>query len=337
MSSATLHFRAPLDRGGVVSPHPDARFCDLLNHELTPVGFLRRVSRIMPEEIFDVLEDIFDERKKRKKRRKRREREIERRPPERRSDRDRPAERSEPKGLMGRVTSMFRSASEPPPAPQQPEPEPDPRQQLDTTYREQLRLLEEVRQSVDNVTAAKDRLQRQFDEAERRLSEFDELARRHLDAGREDLARVAIERKQLAVAQLDDFERQIETLAQEQTQLMRAEARLEAKIEAFRARREVVSSQYAAAQAQARLGDAAGGLNEEMADVNYSVRRVESRTAELRSRGQAIDQMINEGLLEGDDPQARFDRKMRLMDVDDELERLKRQDPELPPGTERGR
>lgn len=275
----------------------------------------------MPEEIFDVLEELFDERNKRKRRREREERAR----PERRIDRvepDRPPAKSEPKGLMGRITSVFRSASELPPVPQQAEP--DPRQQLDVTYREQLRLLEELRQSVDSVTAARDRLQRQFDEAERRLPEFDALARQHLDAGREDLARVAIERKQLAVAQLDDFERQIETLAQEQTQLMRAEARLEAKIEAFRARREVVSSQYAAAQAQARMGDAASGLSEEMADINYSVRRVETRTAELRSRGQAIDQMIDEGLLEGDDPQARFDRKLRLMDVDDELERLKR-------------
>lgn len=292
----------------------------------------------MPEEIFDVLEELFDERKDRKKRRERREREAERARPERRVDRverDQPPVKSEPKGLMGRITSVFRSASEAPPEPQQAEP--DPRQQLDVTYREQLRLLEELRQSVDSVTSARDRLQRHYDEAGRRLPEFDALARQHLDADREDLARVAIERKQLAVAQLDDFERQIETLAQEQTQLMRAEARLEAKIEAFRARREVVSSQYAAAQAQARMGDAASGLSEEMADVNYSVRRVETRTAELRSCGQAIDQMIDEGLLEGDDPQASFDRKMRLMDVDDELARLKQEGSDAGPTTEGGR
>ena len=138
---------------------------------------------------------------------------------------------------------------------------------------------------------------------------------------------VALERKAArAMAQAGEIQREVDALAKEQTQLLRAEARLEAKIEAFQMRREVLKSQRASAEAQARMGELYGGISEESSDVAFTLRRIETRTTELRSRGPAIDEMLDEGLVDGlEDPQTRFDRRLELAGVDDDLERLRRE------------
>jgi hypothetical protein len=56
------------------------------------------------------------------------------------------------------------------------------------------------------------------------------------------------------------------------------------------------------------------------------VRRIESHTTELRSRGAAVDQMLDEGLVDGvEDPHSRFERRLELSEVDADLERLRRE------------
>ena len=286
----------------------------------------------MPEEIFDLLEEVFDEasdrRKKRRKNAGKRARQTGWEDDPAPTSRQAPPQSSG--SVLGRITRLFQPA---PPPQQQAAPEPSPEADLDAAYRKQLRLLDDVRQSVDEVTEAQRRMQERASQNERRQADFETQARQHLADGREDLARVALERKRLAGAQAGEFERELAALAHEQTQLLRAEARLEAKIEAFRTRREVLRSQRASAEAQARISEAYGGLSEESRDVAYTVRRIETHTAELRSQSAAVDQMLDDGLVEGvEDPKARFDRRLALSEVDDDLERLRR---ELDSGTER--
>lgn len=285
----------------------------------------------MPEEIFDLLEEVFDEASDRRKKRRKQARQRARQDD---WDDDRAAtsrQTSPPSSgsVLGRITRLFQPA----PPQQQAAPEPSPEADLDAAYRKQLRLLDDVRQSVAEVTEAQRRMQERASQNERRQADFEAQARQHLAEGREDLARVALERKRLGVAQAGEFERELASLAHEQTQLLRAEARLEAKVDAFRTRREVLRSQRASAEAQARISEAYGGLSEESRDVAYTVRRIETHTAELRSQSAAVDEMLDEGLVEGvEDPKARFDRRLALSEVDDDLERLRR---ELDTGTER--
>ena len=129
------------------------------------------------------------------------------------------------------------------------------------------------------------------------LDKLDVQAKQALSLGREDLARAALERKQLAASQLASFDPQIEQLENEQRRLSEAESRLSAKIEAFRTRKEMIKAQYTAAKAQVRIGEAVTGLSEEMADVGYSIQRAEDKTAQLQSRGDAIGELIDQGVL----------------------------------------
>ncbi|MFN0093173.1 MAG: PspA/IM30 family protein [Dehalococcoidia bacterium] len=190
----------------------------------------------------------------------------------------------------------------------------DPREMLDLSYEKQVEMLRDVKRGVVEVTAARRRLELQAEEVRAKLAKFDGQARQALVAGREDLARLALERKQLAQGQLDGFETQVAQLKGEQDRLIQAEARLAAKVEAFRTKKEVVKAQYTAAKATVRIGEAVTGLSEEMADVGMSIQRAEDKTAQLRSRGDAIGELIESGVL--DDPLSTSDP------LDRELDRL---------------
>jgi hypothetical protein len=67
-------------------------------------------------------------------------------------------------------------------------------------------------------------------------------------------------------------------------------------------------------------------MSSAVTSLNNSLHQVESHAAELRARSQALDRMIADGLVEGDDdPHARFEREMQLNSVDADLERLRRE------------
>ena len=206
----------------------------------------------------------------------------------------------------------------------------DPREMLDYSYEKQLEMLRDVKRGIVEVTAARRRLQLQADEHRSQLGKFESQARQALANGREDLARVALERKQAADEQIGGFDAQIQQLQTEQDGLIQAEARLSAKVEAFRTRKEVVKAQYTAAKATVRIGEAVSGLSEEMSDIGTAISRAEDKTAQLRSRGAAINELLEAGVLDdslegGSALDRELDQLGRNFSVDIELEALKRE------------
>jgi len=104
-------------------------------------------------------------------------------------------------------------------------------------------------------------------------------AREAMSAGREDLARAALERKQLIVGEVGSLEQQVSELESEQEKLTAAEQQLRTKIEALRAKKEVIKAQYSPPEAHVRISEATGG-SDEMTDLGLrcSVRRRRRRT-----------------------------------------------------------
>jgi phage shock protein A len=155
-----------------------------------------------------------------------------------------------------------------------------------------------VKRGIVEVVTSKKRLELQAANLKMTVDKLDGQARQALAAGREDLARMALERKQLSVTQMQGLQSQIGDLEADQQKLTTAEQRLSAKIESFRTRKEVVKAQYAAAEAQVRIGESFTGLSEEMADVGMALDRAEEKTEKLKARSTAIDDLIASGTLE---------------------------------------
>ncbi len=206
----------------------------------------------------------------------------------------------------------------------------DPRETLDYSYEKQLELLQNVRRGLAEVTTSKKRLELQKAKLMQSMDKLGAQAGDAVKAGRDDLARVALERKVALGAQVESLELQIQDLQKEQDKLAATEQRLTTKIEVFRTKKETIKAQYSAAEAQVKVTESVTGISEEMADVGMAVQRAEEKTEGMKARSAALDELLEQGSLEdvtgsGDDIDRELNRMKASSGVEDELVRLKRE------------
>ena len=204
----------------------------------------------------------------------------------------------------------------------------DPRETLDYSYEKQLEMLQNVKRGVADVVTAKKRLQLQTNQLEQSVVKLDTQARQALGAGREDLARAALERKSAAQQQLQGLDSQVQQLESQQEKLIASEKQLSAKIEAFRSQKEVIKAQYSAAEAQVRIGEAATGIGEQMADTGLAIQRAKDKTEQMQARAGAVEELVAAGTLEdftssGDQLDRELAQLSSSAQVDSELEKMK--------------
>jgi len=207
----------------------------------------------------------------------------------------------------------------------------DPRETLDYSYEKMLEQLQKVKRSVAEVATSKKRLELQKVKLEQNIQKLDEQARDAVTAGREDLARIALERKTTSQAQIAGLTQQIADVAQQQEKLIATEKRLSTKIESFRSTKETIKAQYSAAEAQVKVTEAVSGISEEMSDVGMAVQRAQDKTEEMKARASALDELVEAGTLEDvtggtkDDIDRELSKIKSKSEVDAQLEALKKE------------
>src|SRR5438874_678866 len=205
----------------------------------------------------------------------------------------------------------------------------DPRETLDYSYQRQLEMLQKVRRGVADVATSRKRLELQMNQINQQSGKLEKQAKDALAAGREDLAREALSRRQSAQGQLNDLQAQYAQLQAEEEKLTVASQRLQAKVDTFRTRKETIKATYTAAEAQTRINEAFAGISEEMGDVGMAIQRAEDKTAQMQARAGAIDELMASGALDDavggqrDDIQSELDMMSASSDVENELSRLK--------------
>ncbi len=229
-----------------------------------------------------------------------------------------------PMSVMKRVTLIFRSKAN-----KALDKMEDPRETLDYSYQTQLELLQKVRRGVADVATSRKRVELQINQLQQSSNKLDRQARDALAAGREDLAREALQRKSGVQSQMVDLNTQYTSLQGEEEKLTAASQRLQAKVDAFRTKKETIKATYTAAEAQTRINEAFTGISEEMGDVGMAIQRAEDKTEQMKARAGAIDELMASGALDDvvsgprDDIQAELDRMGAGQDVDAELARMK--------------
>ena len=188
----------------------------------------------------------------------------------------------------------------------------DPSETLEYSYAKQMELLQNVKKGVADVVTAKKRLQLQQQKLEQQVVKLDTQARQALAAGNEDLARVALERKQFAQTELQSLDQQVGELEQQQQGLIDKEQKLRGKLEQFRTKKEVIKAQYSAAEAQVKISEAATGVGEEMADVGLAMQRAQDKTEGMRARASAMEELEASGA---------FDDNLTLTAGQDDIDR----------------
>src|ERR1700677_2942475 len=204
----------------------------------------------------------------------------------------------------------------------------DPRETLDYSYKQQVEMLTRVRRGVADVATSRKRVELQMTSLQKEIAKRTTQAKTALEQGREDLARAALQARGQLEQQYDDLQGQYTQLQDQEEKLTLASQRLDAKVQAFRTRKETIKATYTAAEAQTRINEAFSGISEEMGDVGMAIQRAEDKTAQMQARAGAIDELMASGALDDlggkrDDIQSELDAISAGSDVESELRRLR--------------
>lgn len=204
----------------------------------------------------------------------------------------------------------------------------DPREALDYSAVKQTELLQKLRREIVEVVASKKRLEMQKIRIEDNINKLQEQAKAAVSQGRDDLATIALERKNALMVQAKDLETHINEIQTEQDKLENAEKRLTIKVEEFKSRKEIIKAKYSSAEAEVRIKENITGISEEMSDIGVAMSRAEEKTDAMKSKALAIDDMIDSGsLVDYTESKDRIDAELEKTEtkgkVENELAKLK--------------
>ena len=168
----------------------------------------------------------------------------------------------------------------------------DPGDRFDYAYQRYLELLTRVRRGVADVATSRKRFELQIRQLELQTAKLADQSAKALEAGRDDLAQEAGVRRSAAAAQLAEMRGQCAELQAQEEKMTMASQRLQARVDAFRTRKETFKATYRAArsgqavtEALVSIGDLAGD-----ADVDaVAEARVDSAIAAGR---QGMEEML---------------------------------------------
>ena len=174
----------------------------------------------------------------------------------------------------------------------------DPRKGFPTPQGHQRQLLKQVEQALIETRAVSIQLQNRKTALEDRLSPLEEKARQALQVDREDLARMALQRRQAYAKEIETLTQQIQATRSEDERLQLVKNQLETQIETMQARQQVLNARYSAAEAQVRLNESLSGVAEQFSDLGLSLEETEQQTEQMQARAAAINDLLEIGVLE---------------------------------------
>lgn len=196
-------------------------------------------------------------------------------------------------GFWARVTRVFRSRTAKADGPDLEEV----RGQLDEAYRTQSRLLSQVRRGVADVATSRKRVEIQLASLRREIDAAGTEARSAVERGDDAGARLALERQLTLEKAATELDARHRTLRSEEDQLNGSAASIERQIEDFRIRKDTLAARYSAAQARNEIHGATAGIGATAGEVGRVMADAERHTRELEATADAVDELMNEGIL----------------------------------------
>ena len=161
----------------------------------------------------------------------------------------------------------------------------DPAKILDQSVADMQSDLIKLRQAVASAIASQKRIENQAQQAESQAKTWYERATLALKKGEEELAKEALSRRKTYQETATALNSQLSTQAGQVENLKKNLLSLEGKIAEARTKKDMLKARAQAAQAQAQLQGAVGGLNTDSAMAAFD--RMEEKVLSLEARGQA--------------------------------------------------
>ena len=192
----------------------------------------------------------------------------------------------------------------------------DPRKEFSTPQNHQRSLLQQVAQALIETRAFRIQLKNRKTALEERVQPLETKARQALQTDREDLARLALQRRQAYVKEINTLNQQIQATQVEEERLQHVKHQLETQIETIQARQQVINARYHAAEAQVRLNESLSGVAHRFSDLGLSIEEAEEQAERMQARAAAINDLLEIGVLDG----------LAISEVDNVTQELNRSD-----------
>lgn len=203
----------------------------------------------------------------------------------------------------------------------------DPTSALERAYEQQFRALEETRRGRLDIETAAARLEIEARRTDEVAVTYEGQARRAIAAGRNDLARLALSRRDELLEQAARTAKEREHLEEERLRLQQQESSLTGALQAFRGRKEVLKAQYGATRARLRVGEALTGYSRTVTSVGADVRRFEGRLLTLQARARALETVAASQTVMGLNGPLIIDQELAVFGaeprIEQELDRLR--------------
>ncbi len=203
--------------------------------------------------------------------------------------------------FMQQLTSMFKGLMEP---------AEDPRTTYGDPWQRQQDMLSRVNDSLAQNTNLRKALEQRIIRLKLKVPQLQETAKNAVAAGRDEVARMALQQRQLALLELKSLEANVQEVWLEEQRIGIVAQRLTAQIDAMRVRQEMTAARYTAAESQVMVHEVLNGFSKELADMGQTIERTEQKTEHLQAQANAFKSLIdfsNLDLSNGDtsDPVAR--------------------------------
>jgi phage shock protein A len=194
---------------------------------------------------------------------------------------------------------------------------------IEAIVKEEIRKMkEEFREAksavAKSITLVKE-AETKMNKAQEEMEHWNERAKQALEAGDEELARKAIEKKQDAEKDLKKYQQQVEE-RRKIADIHKAKVKeLQERIEEAEDRQDELIAAAESARATKEINETMSGLGKTSASDNLD--RLEKRVTRMEAEAQASDELYED--LKKDDLEAEFEKLESKDTVDDELAKLK--------------
>jgi phage shock protein A len=169
----------------------------------------------------------------------------------------------------------------------------DPRKTFIDPWQRQQELLSRVREALAQNSALHKRLEHRIARLQIKVPQLEGTAKQAVTAGRDDLARLALQQRQLALLELKSLTGSAQEVRLEEQRIAIIEQHLTAQIEAMRIRQEMTAARYTAAQSQVIVNEVLSGFSKELADLGETIERTEQKTEYMQAQANAVEEFID--------------------------------------------
>lgn len=198
----------------------------------------------------------------------------------------------------------------------------DPAKMIDQILREMNENLAEVKVATASVMAEEKRCQREADAIGKEKENWEEVAKKALNAGNEEDAKKALEKKLEAQSRLETAEKTLAAAKENTAKMQQMYNKLTSDISELNNRRSLIKSQVSMAKATEK----ANKINDlaDSTDTMEAFNRMEEKSQRMLDEAMAKAELSEEPKDEAEDLMEKYSG-VSSSDVDSELEKLKKE------------